>query len=83
MNEYENKLKAALKSKNMNSDWLTELENALTFVFSYFRSIRNDAGHPTGVEFSKETVQSNLVVFPSYLRVIYGLIEWIDANKPV
>lgn len=84
MKWYESTLKPALRAdKTLSSDWLTELEHALTFVFSYFRDIRNDAGHPTGVEFTKEVVQSHLVVFPSYLRVLYDLMEWIDNCKPI
>lgn len=84
MKWYDATLKPALKAdKSWSSDGLTEFEHALTFVFTYFRDTRNDAGHPTGVEFTKELVQSHLVVFPSYLRVLYDAMEWIDNHKPI
>lgn len=72
------KLKAS-----QGSDWLTQMQSSLTFVFDYFRNARNDAGHPTGTAFSKELVQSHLVVFRSYVRLIYELMEWMNANKPL
>lgn len=81
--EYDAKLKARLKTSGKDGDWLSEMENALTFVFSYFRDVRNDAGHPTGTAFSREMVQSHLVVLPAYLRTMYDLIEWIKAHKPL
>jgi hypothetical protein len=45
--------------------------------------MRNDAGHPTGIVFDRERVNSHLVIFPYYLRVMYDLIDWLGANKPV
>lgn len=81
MRWYDAKLKSMLRSKGR--DWITELEDALQFLFSYFRKIRNEAGHPSGVTLSREAVQSHLVIFPAYLRRIYDLIEWIDDNKPL
>ena len=80
---YDNGLKAKLKASLKDNDWMTEFENALTFLFSYFRDIRNDAGHPTGVMLSREMVHSHLVVFPHYLRLFYDLIDWLGKNKPL
>jgi len=81
MKWYDAKLKSSLRPKG--SDWITELEDALHFLFSYFRKIRNEAGHPSGVTLSREAVQSHLVIFPAYLRRVYDLIEWLGDNKPL
>lgn len=76
-------MRTALKADGKGTDWLSALENALLFVFSYLRDMRNDAGHPTGVTLGRDVVLSHLVVFPSYVRVFYDLIEWLEAKKPV
>jgi hypothetical protein len=79
---YNKHLEQRLRGK-LNSDRITEFEFAMTTVFTYFRNVRNDAGHPTGKTFSRETVLSHLVVFPAYLRVIYDVIAWLGANTPL
>lgn len=79
---YEPKLRPAL-AKVQNSDWMTSLDDCMQFVFAYFRDVRNDAGHPTGIIFTREKVHSHLVIFPYYLRIMHDLIEWIEANKPL
>ncbi|MBI1345876.1 hypothetical protein GC163_06265 [bacterium] len=81
MKEYE-KLSPKLKSA-YGPDWLTGMNNAMIHVFSYFRDMRNSAGHPSGYAFTKELAASHLMIFPYYLRLIYDLIEWCDSNKPI
>jgi len=82
MKAFETKLKVKLK-RDFSGDWITELETALQFVFGYFRTNRNDAGHPSDAMFSRDISSAHLIMFPSYLRVIYDLIEWLPKNKPV
>jgi hypothetical protein len=72
-----------LKTRGMSADWLTQLDDALTLLFSYFRTVRNDAGHPTGIKLPKEQVSSHLVLFQSYLRLIYDLLDWLPKNNPL
>ena len=79
---FNNRLKTQLKSSK-GTDWLSSFEDALHLVFSYFRDVRNDAGHPTGAAFAKERVHSHLVIFPSYIRQFYDAIEWMEINKPL
>jgi hypothetical protein len=81
MTEYEN-LTTRLKT-DKGTDWLTGMNNAMDHVFSYFRDMRNAAGHPSGYTYTKELVASHLMIFPYYLRLIYDLIEWCDTNKPL
>jgi hypothetical protein len=80
---YDKKLRPRLKSSKSDNDWMTALDDCLHFVFAYFRDVRNDAGHPTGIVFTREKVHSHLVIFPYYLRLMYDLIEWLDTNKPL
>jgi hypothetical protein len=82
MDWYNKHLEPRLRGK-LHSDRITEFEFAMTTIFNYFRNVRNDAGHPTGKTFSRETVLSHLVVFPSYLRVIYDVVDWLGANSPL
>lgn len=81
MVEYQ-KLRPKLKS-DKSTDWLTGMDHALDHIFSYFREMRNSAGHPSGFAFTKELASSHLTLFPYYLRLMYDLIEWCDANKPL
>lgn len=79
--EYQ-KLKPRLKV-DKGTDWLTGMDNAMDHVFSYFRDMRNSAGHPSGYAFTKELAASHLMIFPYYLRLIYDLTEWLDAHTPI
>jgi hypothetical protein len=83
MKWYENKLKPKIKPPVFSSDGITELETALTFVFGYFRTNRNDAGHPSDAKFSREISAQHLVMFPLFVRAMYDLIDWLGANKPI
>jgi hypothetical protein len=82
MKWFESGLKGRLL-KSQNSDWVSEVEHALVSLFSYYRVVRNDTGHPTGTSISREEAYSHLIVFPHYLRKIYDLIEWLGQNKPI
>jgi hypothetical protein len=79
---FEANLRPRLK-KDRSSDWVSEMENVLAFLFNHFRIMRNDAGHPTGQKISREEATANLVVFPRYLELIYDLFGWLDVNKPL
>lgn len=81
MTEYQ-KLVPRLKAAK-GTDWLTGMDNSLDHVFSYFRDMRNSAGHPSGYAFTKELAASHLMIFPYYLRLIYDLIEWLQASTPL
>ena len=56
------------------------LNIGLTSLFEFIRVQRNDAGHPTGKLIEREMAYANLVVFPSYVKKVYGLISWLKAN---
>lgn len=81
MAEYQ-KIVPKLKAE-LGTDWVTGMEKSLDHVFSYFRQMRNNAGHPSGYTFTKEMVAAHLILFPSYLRHIYDLIKWCDTNRPL
>lgn len=80
---YDKRIKPALKQAQMNTDWISRLDSALEFVFHYFRTNRNDAGHPTGVTQSREELHASLLVFPSYLQVVYELMDWMSSIAPL
>ena len=59
------------------------LDVEMSALFDFIRNQRNDAGHPTGKSIERERAYANLVVFPTYLKKVYSLIEWLAANpKP-
>ncbi|WP_216595779.1 hypothetical protein [Myxosarcina sp. GI1] len=57
------------------------LDNYLNGIFSIIRTQRNDAGHPSGNIVKREHLYSYLVTFPEYLKKVYSLIDWLNANK--
>jgi hypothetical protein len=60
------------------------LDVQLNAIFDFIRQQRNDAGHPTGKLVEREVAYANLAVFPTYLRKVYALIDWMKANpKPL
>lgn len=84
--EYRKWFDATISSRlktDKGSDWITSMEKALNFLFDYFRTIRNDAGHPTGKKVGQEEALGNITLFSPYLRQIYDLMSWLDANKPI
>jgi hypothetical protein len=57
-----------------------DLHTILDRVFDLIRTTRNAAGHPTGKTIERETMHANLLLFPSYCRRVYGLIDHFHAN---
>lgn len=56
------------------------LPNILLGVFEMIRAERNDAGHPTGKIPERALVFANISVFRGYLKRVYDLIEWLNAQ---
>lgn len=52
-----------------------DLHTILDRVFDLIRTTRNSAGHPTGKMVERDTMRANLILFPSYCRRVYGLIN--------
>lgn len=63
------------------SDLADGLDITLNAVFEMIRSQRNDAGHPTGREVSREQTYASLVIFPAYLKKVYDLIHWLGTTQ--
>ncbi len=60
-----------------------DLDVQLAGVFNLIRNYRNDAGHPTGRQISREQAYANLQVFVSYCKRVYDLIEFFEnSHKP-
>jgi hypothetical protein len=52
-----------------------DLHTILDRVFDLIRSTRNAAGHPTEKSVERDTTRANLILFPSYCRRVYKLID--------
>jgi len=58
-----------------------DLHVILDRIFDLIRTTRNKAGHPTGKKIELETIHANLLLFPSYCKRVYGLIEYFTVNQ--
>jgi hypothetical protein len=58
-----------------------DLHVILDRIFDLIRTSRNEAGHPTGKKVEQEVVHANLILFPSYCRRVYGLIDYFSKSK--
>ena len=56
------------------------VDTPIRSLFAMYRVHRNDAGHPTGKQFSPEEAHAHLVVFPHYIERLYSLIDWLKSN---
>lgn len=54
-----------------------DVDTHLEQMFSIYRINRNDAGHPTGRDFSLDVVKAQAAMFRRYCEVIYRLIEFL------
>ena len=72
--------KILIKNSIVPYDVREDLDNYLTGVFGIIRKHRNDAGHPTGKIIRRPDLNALLVVFPEYLKKIYSLMNWFNAN---
>lgn len=67
---------------DLPADLRDDLHTVLDRVFDLIRTTRNEAGHPTGKSVDRDAMRANLLLFPSYCRRVYGLIDhW--AKNPV
>jgi len=57
-----------------------EFNEIIDSVFTMIRYYRNDAGHPSGKEISKNTAYINMSIFPHYTKIIYSLMEFLEKN---
>jgi hypothetical protein len=49
-------------------------------IFDLIRKTRNDAGHPTGRDISRDEADSMLHLFPVYCKTAYTTMEWLRSN---
>jgi hypothetical protein len=82
LDKFNKMLKSHLKAL-LPGDLKENLDVAILAVFAMIRTHRTAAGHPTGKVIPREEAYANLTVFPSYLKVVYQLIEWLQANAPL
>jgi len=78
--EFHKRLDSHLVS-HLPGDIKEHLDIALIAISALLREMRNDAGHPTGKAVAREQAYANLAVFPTYLKKVYELIHWLQANK--
>jgi hypothetical protein len=57
-----------------------DIRAELSGAFDLIRKTRNDAGHPTGRQISREEAYSLLLLFPQYCQVAYQTINWLKTH---
>jgi len=55
-----------------------DLDNILDQMFQIYRINRNDAGHPSGIEFDQDITRAEAAMFRKYCKIIYGLISYLN-----
>lgn len=58
-----------------------DIKVELSGIFDMIRKTRNDAGHPTGREISRDEADSILHLFPVYCKTAYATMDWL-STKP-
>ena len=59
---------------------LTENLEMVRYLAELIRKERNDGGHPTGRRFTRDEAMVLLLTFPSHLRVIAALRNWLKGQ---
>lgn len=70
-----------MQIRNKLSHELEEnLDSDLDGIFNLIRVTRNDAGHPTSKTIRRDHVFNCLILFVSYCKCVYGLIDYLKNN---
>lgn len=69
------------KLDQLPSNLSDDLEVILDRVFDLIRATRNAAGHPIGKTVDRNTVRANFILFPTYCRRIFELIDWLQSES--
>lgn len=56
------------------------VENNINGIFNVIRLQRNDTGHPTGRQVTKDEVFGNLLLFRMYCKDLYTIVKWVKDN---
>lgn len=65
----------------IDSPLMEDYDLLVTAIFTIIRKNRNDAGHPTGKQISREELQPIIYVFIRYCIKVYSLIEFFGASN--
>lgn len=76
--EFQRMLTGHLRGK-MPKDLQDGLDVELNAIFDIIRNSRNEAGHPSGKVVERERAYANLHVFPTYLKKVYALVQWLET----
>ncbi len=57
-----------------------DIKSHIDGIFELIRNQRNDSGHPTGKDVSRDDLFINLRLFITFCQDIYKLIDWIDEH---
>ena len=49
-------------------------------TFDLIRTIRNQAGHPTGIQIERGVIYGQLQIFPHYCKLVYDLMGYFTQN---
>lgn len=60
-----------------------DFETFLDRMFQIYRINRNDAGHPSGIEFDQDITRCEAAMFRRYCKIIYGLIAYMNEAKSI
>jgi len=56
------------------------IESNMEGIFNLIRNQRNDSGHPTGKDISREGIFGHQLLFKMYCRDLYDLVNWLKET---
>lgn len=72
-------IKITIKPKLPN-EIVDDFDSKTGPILNLIRRLRNDAGHPTGIQIERMEMFSNLMLFKVYCETAYQLIEFFKTN---
>jgi hypothetical protein len=58
-----------------------DIKVELSGIFDLIRKTRNEAGHPTGRQITRDEADSMLHLYPVYCKTVYATIGWLKSNS--
>ena len=68
-------------NRKIPSSLADALDRKLSAIFDHARGIRNDSGHPTGADVSREDAEAGLLLFPGFYELVNDLCQHLSGME--
>lgn len=66
--------------KDLPQDLKNNIDNTIGGIYELIKKMRDDSGHPTDAEISRDEVYANFLVLPLYAERIYKVVNFYENN---